>query len=797
MIHSPTAGGSHLLGEGRLTSPLPVLKGWPSGVQELGPGRRPTEAATMRDPLRNVPVRYKLVFTFLGVCLLAFGVGGFLVSRSARESLEREILTLLRFQSQFYARVLDGDLRALGLRSRDFASDGYIRSRFGELSGEAPPPDPKAVEKALRKHLLENKLPLEPAFLNLALADSSGEQLFVADPADVAWTSTLPPEAFGHLDWSSGLLPSQEEEGPPAIVLGTPLSSLDGKRQIGSLFVKIHSGVWIAHALASIQAGAELSDSEFRLRLIDRGGQSLDIPRKLITHPVVPIDGQGVQKMVGLRVRGPGAARSLVDAGARGILSQNFPVTFNGWSLETSLKTEEALRAVSGLQAKFLLVGLSLTGAACLILLFPMRFLARPIRQLRDAAKNIREGDFSARVPVESRDEIGELSHSFNRMAEAVEEHAEKLEASAQSLKQRKNELSKERDRLNAVIHSMRDGLMVLDADGVPEVWNAAAEPLRAVVQNEGRELSAHRNCERANAALPFEAEGGGGDRHPCLSCMFEPAAPPRSCLLDAGPFVYEIHSSRLSAEADGRSGRVLVARDVTDRAQQDEREIHQERLAVLGEVAAVMAHELNNPLAAINMFAQMAASKLPEDSPLRDDITVIERNTETCTRTIRELLDYATGATPEVGPVDVHESLSEVASFLRAFRESQDTELELQLEAPDPVVIGDEVQLRQVFVNLVLNAMQAVGEGHVRVRTWNDNGHLAVDVQDDGPGIPDHVAEAVFRPFYTTKARGSGTGLGLSTARRIAEIQGGGLELVDNRAGHTTFRVRLLRGHA
>ena len=122
---------------------------------------------------------------------------------------------------------------------------------------------------------------------------------------------------------------------------------------------------------------------------------------------------------------------------------------------------------------------------------------------------------------------------------------------------------------------------------------------------------------------------------------------------------------------------------------------------------------------------------------------------------------------------------------------------LVLELEASDPVVVGDEVQLRQVFVNLVMNAMQAVGEGEVHVRTWLDGSHLVIDVRDTGPGIEADVGDTVFRPFFTTKPRGTGTGLGLSTARRITEIQGGGLDLVDTRPGQTTFRVRLLRGTA
>ncbi|MDP6763622.1 MAG: ATP-binding protein [Planctomycetota bacterium] len=747
----------------------------------------------MRDPLRNVSVRYKLVISFLGVCFLAFGVGGFLVSSSARESLEREILTLLRFQSQFYATVLEADLRALGLRARDFASDGYIRTRFDELGAEPDPVARAGEEEALRGHLLRNKLTLEPAFSNLALARPEGNGIFLADEQDALWIRSLTPAAFGTDDWSSGIVVGEGEDTRPSVVLATPLWSLAGDRRVGTLLVRVDCGVWIASALGSIQVGEEMRGADPSLRLRDRSGRALEIPQRMLGGGVAT-GGSGRGRGSVLVVTGGEAQRERVPVLSRDVLASSFPITINGWALETSLETTEALRAVSGLQARFLLTGVVLALAACVILFFPMRFLVRPIRELRDATVHIGEGDFSVRVPVDSTDEIGDLSQSFNRMARAVEERTESLEATAESLSQRKNDLLKERDRLNAVILSMRDGLMVLDADGRPDVWNAAAEPLRTAVADGGLGVASHRNCQRS--ALPDEEDPQPvtDAGHPCLKCLFEPAAPPRSCLLDVGPFVYEIHSTRLSSEPDGRAGRVLVARDVADRAQQDEREIHQERLAVLGEVAAVMAHELNNPLAAIKMFSQMIVSKLPADSPLLEDVKVIERNTQTCTRTIRELLDYATGATPEVGPVDIHESLREVASFLRAFRERKEIELELVLAAEDPVVTGDEVQLRQVFVNLILNALQAVGEGTVEVRTRQGGGHIVVEVEDDGPGIPPESVEEIFRPFYTTKPRGSGTGLGLSTARRITEIQGGGIELVESRPGKTVFLVRLLR---
>ena len=235
------------------------------------------------------------------------------------------------------------------------------------------------------------------------------------------------------------------------------------------------------------------------------------------------------------------------------------------------------------------------------------------------------------------------------------------------------------------------------------------------------------------------------------------------------------------------------MARDITLRVARDKSEIHQERLVVLGEVAATMAHELNNPLASISMFNQMMETSLPPESELQENVEVIRRNTETCKRVISELLNYATGSAPEVSLVDMHEILEDVTRFLRPLAERHGVTFERDFGAEQAEVRGDEVQLRQVFVNLVMNAIQAIeGGGTVGLGSRVVDGQLVLEVRDTGSGISVDQLEAIFRPFFTTKARGQGTGLGLPTAQRIAESHGGGLELVESSEHGTIFRVRL-----
>jgi signal transduction histidine kinase len=544
-----------------------------------------------------------------------------------------------------------------------------------------------------------------------------------------------------------------------------PLRSLDGTTRIGRLVAWIRTDRWIEGALRAVEQGEPRRDEVVGLALDDAAGHEVEIagagPGAITRRPLVVRDAAG---------------RRGDDAGAdRSSMTVRVPLETNGWSVRVRLTSPQALAPVAGLQAKFLLVGLALAGAIGMLLFFPMRYLARPLVELRKAALRLQGGDLGVRVVTDTEDEIGDLSRSFNHMAEAVETRTRRLEVSAL-------EAASHRDRLNAVIANLRDGLLVLDGDGRPVMSNEAARPILDLVLSGDPRMLPHNRCD------------GARDAGSCGPCLLDPKRPPRSCVIDLGGRSLEIHATPLPPEKDGRRGRVLLARDITDRVEQDERHIHQERVAVLGEVAAVMAHEINNPLAAIRMFAQMAEDGLGPDSPYREHLGVIRRNTENCSRAIRELLDYATGAGPEVQEADLHAIVEDAARFVRPVADRAGVAVDLDLAAKEPTLTGDEIQLRQVFVNLLLNAVQAIDGkgGAIRVTSRDEEAHVVVEVADDGPGISAAAAARIFEPFFTTKPRGEGTGLGLPTARRIAELHGGGLELVETRPGRTVFRVRL-----
>ena len=737
--------------------------------------------------LRDLSVRTKLAAIFVSVSFLTFGVGGTLVAGDATDTLQDQIMARLEFQSRAYATGLDAYLLLLARRSEDFASDGFIRDETEFLTGAATLEESTAHRDALRRHLLQNKLPLELAFQDLTLIGTDGEVvLSTCDELPEGFGARVAGTTAGSEPWFSELLPGRGATDPARFAIVVPLTSRHDGHPLGSLVAWIGPGVWITSALGHEAFESEQERGETTLHLVDRTGARLRISGELI-GPLAPRPGSETARSgYGLElIRDAARTSAPAESGpGRDTETKTYPIRTNGWDLRVELRYASALSEVAGLQGRFLGLGALLAGAACALFLLPMRLLMQPLLKLADAARRLEGGDLSTRVDLGTNDEFGELGRSFNSMATSIEDRTREQVRTARDLRKRQGELSYERDRLQGVISSMRDGLVVLDANGRTVVHNRAAGPLLSRLRTEGLPIVPHHLCDEAGAADAA-----------CHACLFDPDSGPKSCVVELDRGVFEVHAVRLAPDSNGRAGRLLVSHDLTDRIAQDERQIHQERLAVLGEVAAVMAHELNNPLAAISMYNQMLASELGSSSPLQENVQVIQRNVESCKRAIRELLDYATDTTPQVDAVDLHATLADVTAFLRPLRERAGVDMVLDLGDERLEVSGDEVQIRQIFVNLIVNAIQAIGDrgGTVTITSRTEDTHAVIRIADDGPGIPDEARDHIFRPFFTTKGRGSGTGLGLPTSLRIAEMYGGGLELIETGPGGSVFHVRLL----
>lgn len=230
------------------------------------------------------------------------------------------------------------------------------------------------------------------------------------------------------------------------------------------------------------------------------------------------------------------------------------------------------------------------------------------------------------------------------------------------------------------------------------------------------------------------------------------------------------------------------------DRRQQVLVESH--KLRALGTLVAGVAHEINNPLNNIMLTAGVLKEEfpsIPEDEKL-EMIDELIGQTERSRKIVRNLLDFARESETRIEALDLRTIVTETVRLVG--NQLKVKKIRLATEFPDtvPPVHGDAQLLSEVFMNLVLNAIDVLpekGELTMRVRTAREEGYVAVDVADNGPGIPDHVLPRVFDPFFTTKPKGKGTGLGLSVSQGIVTRLGGVLRVSSSEHG-ATFTVLL-----
>jgi len=241
--------------------------------------------------------------------------------------------------------------------------------------------------------------------------------------------------------------------------------------------------------------------------------------------------------------------------------------------------------------------------------------------------------------------------------------------------------------------------------------------------------------------------------------------------------------------DADGVTHSTLcVGEDLTDVTRLEGQILHTEKLATLGQLAAGVVHELNNPLTSISVYTDYLLQKGRRTGGDPADLDRLGRIAEAAARMLRftrDLVTYARPSTEEPSAVALPEVLAQSAGFCEHVLREANVTLTLRSSADLPKVRGLKGQLQQVFVNLFTNAAHAMAEhraddatGNIVVSTTLENGHAMVEVADDGPGIRAEHLPKVFEPFFSTKTEGKGTGLGLSIVRNIVRLHGGSIEI-------------------
>jgi signal transduction histidine kinase len=240
--------------------------------------------------------------------------------------------------------------------------------------------------------------------------------------------------------------------------------------------------------------------------------------------------------------------------------------------------------------------------------------------------------------------------------------------------------------------------------------------------------------------------------------------------------------------------GALVVFADLAERRRSEETRERENTFAALGEMSITIAHEIRNPLGAVELFASLLHEELRDD-PRREELTgSIIHGVHTLNAIVSNLLFFARPMTPLFQSLDLHQVLEEALGFAVHAVRQKEIALIKAFAGGDLPIQGDREQLKQVFLNLFLNAVQAMGPGgRLVVQTRRRGGAAEVSLSDTGPGIPADVLPRIFDPFFTTKPKG--TGLGLAIAQRILDQHKAGIRVVTRMGKGTTFILSFFDG--
>lgn len=357
------------------------------------------------------------------------------------------------------------------------------------------------------------------------------------------------------------------------------------------------------------------------------------------------------------------------------------------------------------------------------------------------------------------------------------------------SLKQKVDEYERLKEFSENIVESINVGILAADLEDKVESWNTQMERLSGIGRADavGRTLS-----ELFPAALVEQLDRTRGE--PRIHHLDKFVLDTRN-----GEASMNIAIAPLVSRENEQIGRLVIFDDVTDRAELERRLVQADKLSSIGLLAAGVAHEVNTPLAVISSYAQMLAKQVAEDDQKSRILEKIARQTFRASEIVNSLLNFSRTSTTELVEVQLNRVIQETLSLLEHQLKKTAIEVRTNFDENLEAVRGNPGKLQQVFLNLILNARDAMESGGrlevttrtvARAATGGETDRVVVEVADTGHGIaPEHLSR-IYDPFFTTKSAKKGTGLGLSVTYGIIQEHGGAIEAVSRAGEGTCFRL-------
>src|SRR5574341_867102 len=418
--------------------------------------------------------------------------------------------------------------------------------------------------------------------------------------------------------------------------------------------------------------------------------------------------------------------------------------------------------------------------------------ITRPILRISDAAEQIGRQSWETPLPVAGNDEISRLSQTFNQMAVALKQREASLSAWNRDL---------------FILHTAGLDLMEsLDLETlVPRISARAEDLVRA-------DTIALAVVDASTGMLSYL--GASGTKAPmmktmgirCLMTIPLWSSNSMKGILTAvnkkGGACFDKHDLRLFTVYASLAGAALqnaslftdLEKNMDELKSTQEQLVHSSKMAAIGELSANVAHEINNPLTSVLGYTSHLLKTLPLPAEPKRILGMMEQETLRVRKIIRNLLDFARQKPSWMQPLDLLTPIKESLALVQGMAVSASVRISEDYPASPVIVNMDHNEMKQVFINIIYNALQAMPRGgNLRVRlTADDRRETMVEIEDTGVGIPPQNLEKIFEPFFSTKEDGDGTGLGLSISYRIVQNHGGRIVVESTVGRGTLFKVFL-----
>ena len=759
----------------------------------------------MTFPLGNrLGIRGRLIILALGISLGALTVLTLIQARVTQQALIEREGRLLTSAAQRTANSID-----------DFIDEGLDDVR----SDAQDPPLPRFLslplaERSQSTDLEQLDASLERAVLrdsifvaSCGLLDADGHNVADSDRANVG--SDESQSDYFRAATTDGLphVSAVEPISPESKRLVLTFSSVvrDAAFQtVGVLRVRFYAQILqrsIARDTALLGPGAFLV-------LVDQSGHYL-------AHGLEP---RAVGRDVALE--SPELARGLSELGSVPMFTTHLDLSAYGGGREqkvagTTIRRQTWRVAVVRGSAAFMApvyeqlrsaaqVALAVAVVAILAAVFFGTRVAAPILRLTESAERVARGDLQANAQVSGPPEVQALARAFNLMTGQVRETLEGLLVEIGDRTRAEGAARESEERVRAFVENALDVILVLDRRGLvlyasPSIERLLGRAAPSVIGENWFDWLSPIDLTLARACLDEAVHAG--------EIVFEQLR----VLHSNGQQRFVELVGRPAFDVPGVGGVIVNVRDVSDRVRAESERVELEerltqarKMEAIGHLAGGVAHDFNNLLTPIIGYTELARASLPATDPIYADLAVVLEAAEGARQLVRQLLAFGRKQALEVRPLDLGEQVRRIEKILRAMI-PESVELVLELPPEQIVIRADATQLQQVLLNLVVNAQDAMSTGGGRLEVRVSSALLAepdpqleleagpyalLSVTDSGHGIDEQTRARLFEPFFSTKERGKGTGLGLATVYGIVKQHRGAVTVASTKGEGATFEV-------